>query len=444
MSSALLRKSITDLSRRRSRTFFAAATLALAVGSIGIFAMPALMDRAMQKEITAGKLADLTVYVGGLPLEDAQLARLAELPNVRAVEPRSYFTAAVYVGSRRAPVVIVGVRDFARQEAEIVRVQSGSPPRSDQVLTEAQNASQGALGAGTGDVMRVIAGDGSERLLGVAGVGHNLNFGKDVVDGSMAYLYATVASLRGNAGYGSLAFRLTDTRPAAMTATIESVRSELAHVSGFSGFTGLPETRATGDWPGKDDFQQFSEFFYIVTVLALLSALVLIANTMTTLVAEQTSEIGIMKAVGGRRRQIAAVYVKTAMLLGTVGTAVGVVLGIVLSNVFVRFLGSGFFAVDVGFGVDPKILLASVLVGVLGPALAALPAIRRAVRVPLREALEATGSAIGGQDAGDRLLRRVWFLPHTAQIGLRNVGRRRRRSLATAVIVALASATFSP
>jgi putative ABC transport system permease protein len=269
---------------------------------------------------------------------------------VRAVEPRSYFTAAVYVGSRRAPVVIVGVRDFARQEAEIVRVQSGSPPRSDQVLTEAQNASQGALGAGTGDVLRVIAGDGSERLLGVAGVGHNLNFGKDVVDGSMAYLYATVASLRGNAGYGSLAFRLTDTRPAAMTATIESVRSELAHVSGFSGFTGLPETRATGDWPGKDDFQQFSEFFYIVTVLALLSALVLIANTMTTLVAEQTSEIGIMKAVGGRRRQIAAVYVKTAMLLGTVGTAVGVVLGIVLSNVFVRFLGSGFFAVDVGFG----------------------------------------------------------------------------------------------
>jgi len=35
-------------------------------------------------------------------------------------------------------------------------------------------------------------------------------------------------------------------------------------------------------------------------------------------------------------------------------------------------------------------------------------------------------------------LRRVRFLPRTAQIGLRSVGRRRRRSLATAVIVALA------
>ena len=126
MTSALMRKSVSDLSRRRSRTFFAAATLALAVASIGIFAMPTLMDRAMQKEVAAGKLADVTVWIGALPLEDTQLAELAALPNVRAVEPRSYFTGRVYIGARRAPILVVGVRDFARQRAEIVRVQSGS------------------------------------------------------------------------------------------------------------------------------------------------------------------------------------------------------------------------------------------------------------------------------------------------------------------------------
>jgi len=86
--------------------------------------------------------------------------------------------------------------------------------------------------------------------------------------------------------------------------------------------------------------------------------------------------------------------------------------------------------------VDARIIAVSVLVGLLGPALAALPAIRRAVSVPLRVALEATGSAVGGQDAGDAALRRVRFLPRTMQIGLRNVGRRRRRSFATAVMVA--------
>ncbi len=196
--------------------------------------------------------------------------------------------------------------------------------------------------------------------------------------------------------------------------------------------------RAAGDWPGKSDFDAFTKFFYVITVLALLSAFVLIANTMTTLVAEQTSEIGTMKAIGGRRRQITVVYLKTALLLGALGTVVGVVLGIVLSNLLVRYLGSTFFAIDVGFDVDATILALSVLVGLLAPAFAALPAIRRAVRLPLRDALEATGSAIGSQDAGDVLLRRVRFLPRTLQIGLRNVGRRRRRSVTTAVMVALA------
>ena len=177
----------------------------------------------------------------------------------------------------------------------------------------------------------------------------------------------------------------------------------LGGVPGFNGFTWLPEVRAAGDWPGKSDFNAFSKFFSVITVLALLSAFVLIANTMTTLVAEQTSEIGTMKAIGGRRKQIAAVYIRTALLLGALGTAVGIVLGIVLSNLLVRYLGSTFFAIDVGFGVDARILVVSLLVGLLAPALAALPSIRRAVRVPLREALEATGSAVGSQDAGDRL-----------------------------------------
>ena len=243
--------------------------------------------------------------------------------------------------------------------------------------------------------------------------------------------------LGGGADYGSFAFRLADTRPAAVAATLDGVRGAPRRRR-LHPLHRLPTCAQPATGPARQDFEAFSDFFFVITALALLSALVLIANTMTTLVAEQTPEIGTMKAMGGRRRQIAAVYVKTALLLGALGTVAGIVLGIALSNVLVRYLGSTFFAIDVGFGVDSRILVASVLVGVLGPALAALPAIRRAVNVPLREALEASGSAVGAQDAGDRLLRRVRFLPRTAQIGLRDVGRRRRRSLATMLMVALA------
>jgi putative ABC transport system permease protein len=209
----------------------------------------------------------------------------------------------------------------------------------------------------------------------------------------------------------------------------------------FTGFSDLPEVRAPGDWPAKAETEQFAQLLGVITVLALLSALVLISNTMSTLVAEQTREIGIMRAVGARRQQVALVYLRTTLLLGALGALVGIVLGVLLANLLARMFGSAFWAIDVGFGVDPVVLLISLLVGLLAPPLAALPAIRRALRVDLREALEASGSALGGQDAADRA-RLAGFLPRVMQIGLRNVGRRKRRSLATASIVALAVANL--
>jgi putative ABC transport system permease protein len=445
MVSALLRKSITDLSRRRSRTVFAVATLALAVASIGLFALPTLMNRSMRAEVTADRLPDLTIYTRPLVLDHADLSALAALRNVRAVEPRSSFGGRVYVGARRAFAQVRGIPDFTSQRVNVVHVATGAAPTTNEVLTDVQNAKQGLLNVHAGQTVRIIGADGVVRSLRVTGEGRNLDGGQAVTSDDVIVLYAstaTVASLSRAPGYDELFFKLADTRPAAVAATVAAIRQDLAAVPGFTGFSDLPQVRAAGDWPGKSSFESFSKFFYVISLLALLSALVLISNTVTTLVAEQTPEIGIMKAVGGRRRQIAAVYLKTAVLLGGLGTVAGAVVGIALAYVLTHYFGSTYFAVNVGFSIDWPILLTSALAGLLGPPLAALPAIRRAVRVPVRDALEATGSAVGGQDAGDRLLRRVRFLPRPVQIGLRSVGRRRRRSLSTALVIALAVGTL--
>ena len=128
MVSASLRKSITDLSRRRARTVFTVATLALAVASISFLAIPTLIDASMQEEVRAGRLADVTVTMRPLPLTDEQLAALAALPNVAAVEPGIRVDTRVLVGERRAPALVIGVRDFARQGVDVVRVESGAYP----------------------------------------------------------------------------------------------------------------------------------------------------------------------------------------------------------------------------------------------------------------------------------------------------------------------------
>jgi len=444
VASALLRKSITDLTRRRSRTLFTVATLTLAVTSVGLFALPNLMDRSMHAAVASDRLPDLTVYTDTFT-PGAQLAKLSALPNVRAVDAGSEFYGQMYVGARPAYVYVRGIPAFSDQQVNVVHLASGSPPKTGEVLEDVRDGPQGLLHVDAGDTIRVLEGNGTVQSLRVSGTAENLDGAQLVVSDGEIVLYAsqaTVASLSGGPGYTTFYFRLDDSRPAAVDATLAAIRRTFAAMPGFRGFSGLPDVRAQGDWPGKSSYTKLTKFFYIITVLALLAALVLIANTITTLVSEQTSEVGIMKAVGGRRRQVAAVYVKTALLLGALGTVAGIVIGLVVANLLTRYFGSHFYGVSVGIAADPLVILASAFVGLLGPPLAALPAIRRATRVPVREALEATGSAVGTENVSERLLRRVRFLPRSAQIGLRNVGRRRRRALSTALVMALAVGTM--
>ena len=180
----------------------------------------------------------------------------------------------------------------------------------------------------------------------------------------------------------------------------------------------------------------------VFTVLALLAASVLVANTMGTLIGEQRREIGMMKAIGGTRRQIRRVYLLTALLLGGIAAVLGVGLGVVISNAIVGFFGSSFFAISPGWAISVPVVVVSLVLGLVGPPLMALPAIRRGTRVPVREALEEVPSLEGGARIVDKALRRVTFLPRTAQIGVRSVTRRTRRSLATVVQIALAVGTL--
>ena len=84
-----------------------------------------------------------------------------------------------------------------------------------------------------------------------------------------------------------------------------------------------PGHPAAGGYPGKDEFAKLASLMNVVTLLALLSALVLRSNTMTTLVGEQTGEIAALKAIGARRRDIRRIYLRTALLFGALGAAGG-------------------------------------------------------------------------------------------------------------------------
>ena len=157
MLSTLLRKSVTDLTRHKVRAFFTVLTLALAVASIGIFAVPRVMQQVMDREVATNRSADATMSMRPLELSADQLAALGRLPNVTAVEPRTILTTRVWVGERREQAIVVGVRDYADQRVDVVRLDSGTAPGAGAVLTDQNNARVKGFDAATGDAARVIA-----------------------------------------------------------------------------------------------------------------------------------------------------------------------------------------------------------------------------------------------------------------------------------------------
>ena len=225
MGSTLLKKSLTDLTRRKTRAVFAVLTLAIAVASIGIFAVSPLMDRAMQGEVQASRLADLTLQTKPLVVTPAQLAELRRLPNVTGVQALSVVQTRVWVGERRQKAIVVGVPSYTRQPVDRVTITSGAAPGAGTVLTDVQNKG-GRFDGAIGETVRVLGVGDRMHTLRVSGVGRNLEWSQLGANGDFVVLYATPETatlIAGEPGYSMLALRLADTSTAATNRTAEDV-----------------------------------------------------------------------------------------------------------------------------------------------------------------------------------------------------------------------------
>jgi putative ABC transport system permease protein len=434
--SVLTRKSLHDIGRRRARSLFTVATIAMAVAGLGLFGMPRLMDDAMAARLDEVQLHDVRFVTSDVVLDGADIERLEGIDGVRSVAARTVAVTRVFVGDRRDDVVLVGVADFGRQAVDIVTIDAGSAPAGDSVLNEAQNGRSGRLAAPTGTVLAVEDITGDLHEVEVSGQGGTLVYSQIATE--TAVLYAPqdlVNRLAGTRGVNSVELTVTD--PVAAPVVAEEVRAVLVDIDPAIVFEDLPDVRAAGSWPGESDFDNFATLFYVGAVLALISAMVLISNTMTTIVAEQVREIAVMKAVGGRRRQIIRSFLSTVAMLAGAGAVVGALLSIVMANLLVGFVGREFFGIDPGWGVAVTATVVSFVIGVVGSVGAAMPALRRAARISVREGLDAS-SGLAPTGRLDRWLRGV-SLPRNVAIGVRNLTRRRARTIGTTVQIGLAA-----
>lgn len=78
-------------------------------------------------------------------------------------------------------------------------------------------------------------------------------------------------------------------------------------------------------------------FLMSIAAISLLVGSIGIATTMYTSVLERTREIGVMKAIGARNRDVLTLFVGEAALLGLIGGIVGSVIGFTIAEILERF-----------------------------------------------------------------------------------------------------------
>ena len=445
MGTTLLKKSFGDLSRRKARTVFTILAILLGVAGLSMFAVIPLFDRAIFDDIETYQSNHLECDVGDLHLNSTHLAGLEELDNVEAVEGKYFFMTRIYVGERRTDALFIGVRYFHDQSVDIISRESGEIPDFMEVLTDTGNKRNDVYKSTIGHNVRAFDANGGVVNLSISGSGRNLVYSIATTD-SLAVFYTnieTVHALANSSGFNSLNFLLDRSSQEERRVTLAEIENYLVENTDFLAFTSLPEIREEGTWPGQENFSNIGQFFYVLTFITLFSSLFLISNTMHTIISEQRKEIAQMKAVGATRFQVIRSYLTTSLIMGAIGSALGTLAGIGIAYYMVRFLATSMLGLNPAFSIHVPTVIASLLAGIIITLLATIPSLLKTLSITVREGLEGSGiSANYGRSSLDRLLLKTRLLPGTTRMGLRNVTRKKGRSITTIVLVALAVGTL--
>ena len=176
---------------------------------------------------------------------------------------------------------------------------------------------------------------------------------------------------------------------------------------------------ASGDGDALDQMiASFEINLQAMSLLALVVGLFLIYNTVAFSVVQRRAVIGILRSLGATRAQIFAFILGEALILGAVGAALGLGLGLILGRGAVALVSQTisdlYFAVNVrGISVEVSTLLKGAGIGMLASVVAALP--------PSLDATRTAPAGVMKRSTEEEQTRRL--LPHiTALAALLNLG----------------------
>jgi len=329
--------------------------------------------------------SDFIVAAGANGIDADLVKRVQSTEGVRAAAP---IHQSVVLDSQGSAVLLSGADVELLGRSTGLEVESGSldaVAEGTAMAVPALVTSGGSAGPGEGITlatlpstvgarMELVTADGSTLTMPVAAT---LGLKLDTLMLQALVSDATFETLAGDQPVTMIYVRAADGQTDAVGARL----SEL--VVGHTGVEVAP-----GNFLGELVGQVFD--FLINTVNALLGMSVLIAlvgivNTLTLSIIERRRELGMVRALGMTRQQVGRMVCMEAVLIGMLGTVIGVSAGLLLGWVVI-----GSISTDIELGVDWARIGLIAMIGILAGVLASILPALRATRTDMIEAMNAT------------------------------------------------------
>jgi len=444
MNSLRWKKLIRDIQSARGRMTMMVVAIAVSIFGVGmILSAYTILSREMSRNYLGTNPASAFIQLDRV--DNALVKAVSERSDISEAEATSWVNARAEVSPNEwMPVLLFVYPDFETSHVSTVAPEAGEyPPSSQTLLVEREVLPM--LDKSIGDTITIQTPNGTKQSIKISGTVHDPALAPAWQEQTV-YGYitpTTLATLGESETLHTLKVVVRDDRY--NRDSIDSTVSELAAWLKTQGYV-VDEIRIPppGKHPHQSQMTSVLTLLLVFSVMALMLSAILTATMINALLAQQIRQIGIMKAIGARSRQITGLYLALIALLGFAASLVGVPLGIMAGRGFAVIVAQLLNLKIYSDAIPAWVYLTLFAMGILVPLMVALDPILKTTRITVRETLNDYGIS---RDAANSSLRDGWLsrirlIDNTLILALRNTFRRRGRLILTLSLLSAAGAMF--
>jgi putative ABC transport system permease protein len=434
-----------DLWHNKTRTLLTVLSIAAGVFAVGaIFGMSEMlitnMDKSHHDVLATHINASLNAYV-----DRDTLLSLRDIPGVEDVEPYNSTVIQYKLGPQSEwKQGVIQMRDnYEQQKYELLQLRAGHWPHSkDEIAVERMGAQ--FLGIGIGDSV-IFKVDQKERTFPITGfIRHPFVPPPQFQDLAFFFMSAEGMERFGvPAGkFGQFYVRVTPYSEEYAKEVATAIKNKLAKQN--ISVAGFQYENPDKHW-GRTFLDAMTQVQQLLALICVVIGAVLVFNTISNLITQQTNQIGILKAIGGRTSSIVGIYLVSALIYGALAFVIALPLGAIVAHGITKvFLN--LFNIDYDtFHISRNAVILQALCAILAPLLAGLPPILKGAGITVRQAIASYGLG-GGSSSGwlDRLVESIGerVLPSHYATALGNMFRHKGRLMLTQLVLIAAGASF--